>query len=275
MVCVMPSGFSTRRDRNDQNGSPLAFSTMSPAMLKLVLSVLVLRARLEIERLGRPAFVDRLVRRRRPGPRRNRVVLRGVVLCSRDVWDRMLRRSTSPARVSLGKHYRRPDRRDAQLVPLPGSSSTHAAVNCRPIEPIAQRRLVVAPIGGSSRALPHAAFVNTTCPPWATPTDALGTPVFVENAHARPRVHLRPPVGAAAIPAPASGPRRPPSAATRRRRSGLPVFMCVLLRPVSLAGTPASRFSTAPPPASVSISALRRLTNVAGSSSCPPSASVA
>ncbi len=37
MVCVMPSGFSTRRERNDQNGSPLTFSTMSPAMLKLVL----------------------------------------------------------------------------------------------------------------------------------------------------------------------------------------------------------------------------------------------
>ena len=33
----MPSGFSTRRVRKVQNGSPLTFSTISPAMLKLVL----------------------------------------------------------------------------------------------------------------------------------------------------------------------------------------------------------------------------------------------
>ena len=37
---------------------------------------------------------------------------------------------------------------------------------------------MVAFIGGSRRALPYA-FVNTICPPWTMPTDALGTPVFV------------------------------------------------------------------------------------------------
>ena len=38
---------------------------------------------------------------------------------------------------------------------------------------------------------------------------------------------------------------------------------------------PGVQIRDAGPPASVSISVLRRLTNVAGSSSCPPSASVA